>query len=113
MGADHRERVFRNLVYRFDKHGSTCPQAINDRAVMDDLMAHVDRLAHQRQQFLNDCYGAINASTKTARISEPQVHWPRSLETAIGNRYEVDAVSTNPYSHTGNHSTRRSSSRSV
>jgi len=68
-GKDYRP-VVRNFVELVDEHGAHAAQPINDEAVVDDLMANVDRRAKPLQRELDDLDGAIDARAETAWCSD-------------------------------------------
>ncbi len=64
---DHGLRRRWDLVQLVHKNGTFCPESINYKAVMNDLVPHVDGSAILGQGQLDDLDGAINPGAKTAR----------------------------------------------
>jgi hypothetical protein len=67
---DHRLVRGRDLVELLHKNGTFGPQAIDDEAVVHDLVADVDRSAELLQGQLDDLDGPIDTGAETARGSE-------------------------------------------
>jgi hypothetical protein len=60
----------RHFVKLLDEHRAELAQAVHDVAVVDHLVAHVDRRAEQLQRPFDDVDGAIDAGAEAAGIGE-------------------------------------------
>src|SRR3546814_6463737 len=58
------------LVEFVDEYGALGGQAVDDEAIMDDLVPHIDRRAVLRQRPFDDLDGTIDAGTEAARGSQ-------------------------------------------
>src|SRR5439155_19672362 len=74
MRAEHHRGTVRDGVELLDEHGTLALQIIDDKAVVDDLVAHVDRRAELRERLLYDRDRAVNAGAVSAPIGEQNVH---------------------------------------
>ena len=83
MGAENRDRAFRDLVHLFDETRTARLQAFDDPFVVDDLVAHVDRRPVQGQRPFHDIDCAFHASTEATRLG--QQHAQRSLRHCSGS----------------------------
>ncbi len=71
MGGKHDRRVgVGNLVQLFDEHRALLAQAVHDIAVVDDLVAHIDRLAVHGERPLDRVDGAHHPGAKAARRAQ-------------------------------------------
>ena len=77
-GEDHRT-VGRAVGQLLDEHRAARAQTVDDEAVVDDLVAHVDRRAPFVQRHLDDLDGAVDAGAEAARGREMERqgsgHW--------------------------------------
>jgi len=73
VGAEDDRRAIGNLVQFFDEHGPALAQVIDDKAVVDNFMAHVNRRAEQLQRPFHDADGAIDAGAETAWVGQMNV----------------------------------------
>jgi hypothetical protein len=55
------------VVQLFHKNGTFSPQGINDKSVVNDLMAHIDRGAIFGQSQFDDLNGSVHAGAESAR----------------------------------------------
>src|SRR3546814_18013355 len=58
------------LVEFVDEYGALGGQAVDDEAIMDDLVPHIDRRAVLRQRPFDDLDGTIDAGTEAERGSQ-------------------------------------------
>ena len=68
MCTEDDGRCVRDFIQLFDEYGTARAQVFDDKAVVYDLVAHIDGGAEQFNGALNDLDGAINARTEAARI---------------------------------------------
>ena len=68
--AEHRHRARRHLGQFLDEHRALRPQRVDDVAVVDDLVAHIDRRAVAIERALDDLDRADHAGAKTAGLGE-------------------------------------------
>jgi hypothetical protein len=74
MSAENGNRVRGNLGKVLDKMRAFGLQALHHVLVVHDLVAHVDRRTVLLQGALDDLDGTDHAGTKTARLSEYDLH---------------------------------------
>ena len=74
VGGENQDRAVRHFANLFDKNRPTLAQAIDDVAIMDNLVTNVDRRAVQRQRVFDNADSAVNAGAKTARVSQQDLH---------------------------------------
>jgi hypothetical protein len=74
MGAENRDRAVRNLFQLLDEAGALGLQAVDDMAVMDDFVPHIDRRPEFLQGALDNLDGADDARTEAARLSQDHLH---------------------------------------
>ena len=67
MGREDHRPVVGNLVELVDEHRAQLAQAIDDEAVVDDLVADIDRRAELLERQLDDLDRAVDAGAKSAR----------------------------------------------
>ena len=72
MGAEDDGTVGRAVVQLLDEDGPLVAQAVDDVAVMDDLVAHVDGRAPFLERHLHDLDGAVDARAEAARRGQIQ-----------------------------------------
>ena len=70
MGRKDHRPIRRALIEFLDEDRPERTQALDDMAVMDDLMPHEDRRAVLFQRAFNDLDGAIHPGTEAARRGE-------------------------------------------
>jgi hypothetical protein len=70
VGGENHRRAGRNLVELVDEDGALPLQAVYHVAVVDDLVAHVDRGAVFRQRQLDDPDRPVDAGAEAARSGE-------------------------------------------
>ena len=70
VGAEHHRRAIGHLVEFFDKDCALGLEAIDHEAVVDDLVADIDRRAVALQRQLDDLDRAVHPGAKTARRGE-------------------------------------------
>ena len=70
MGGKDHGTVIGAIVQFLDEDGALGFQALDDVAVVDDLVADVDRPAVPGQRGLNDGDGAVDAGAESARVGE-------------------------------------------
>ncbi len=69
-GKDHGRVGIRDFVQFFDEDGALGPERFHHEAVMDDLVAHIDRRAIFGERQLDDLDGTVDAGAKAARRRE-------------------------------------------
>ena len=67
MGREDHRAVVGNLVELIDEHRAELAQPVDDEAVVDDFMAHIDGRAEPLERELDDLDRAVDAGTKAAR----------------------------------------------
>ena len=72
-GEDHRLVGLRDFVELLDEDGALRLQAVDDVAVVDDLVADIDRRAEFLERQLDDLDGAVDAGAEAARRAEQDV----------------------------------------
>ena len=65
-GENDRPSV-RHLVQLLDENRSQPAQPVDDEAVMDDFVAHIDRRAEALDRQLDDLDGAVDPGAEAAR----------------------------------------------
>lgn len=70
MRREHHDGAGGRLVQFVDEHGALAAQILDHVAVVDDLVAHVDRRAMQLERALDDVDGAIHAGTEATRLRQ-------------------------------------------
>src|SRR5258708_39475497 len=63
---NHRP-IVRHLIELVDEHSAKAAQAIDDEAIVDDLMPHIDGRSEALECKLDDLDGPIDSGAKTAR----------------------------------------------
>ena len=63
-----------HLVQLFHEDRPALLQVVDDEAVVDHFMAHVDRCAQRFDGALDDLDGAVDAGAETTGIGEQDVH---------------------------------------
>src|SRR5204863_9257597 len=66
MRAEHHHRSVRHLIELVDEHRASLGELGHDVAVMDDLLAHVDRRTQLLQRQPHDVDGTDHAGTEAA-----------------------------------------------
>jgi hypothetical protein len=74
VGAEDHRGVGRHLVEIVDEHGAESAQPLHHEAVVNDLVAHVDRGTEQLERSLDDLDGTIHAGAEAARVREQDLH---------------------------------------
>ena len=74
MGTEDDGGAIRYFGQLVDENRTARAQAIDDKTVVNDFMAHVDRRAERFQRTLDDLDGAIDSGTEPARIGEQDIH---------------------------------------
>src|SRR6185295_3738356 len=82
MGTEDRDHTERHLRKIFHEASALCLQALNNIAVVHDLVAHVDRRSILRESPLDDLDGADDASTVAARLRQDDLHASPNPEDA-------------------------------
>ncbi len=70
MGREHHGPVVGNLVELVDEHRAQIAQAIDDEAIVDDLVADVDRRAELLERELDDLDRAVDSGAESARSGD-------------------------------------------
>jgi hypothetical protein len=73
MRRKYDRSAVRYIVQLFDKDRSHAAQAVNHKAVVDDLMPDIDRRAVAIERDLDDLDRSIDAGAKAARGSDNDV----------------------------------------
>src|SRR5258708_38265749 len=68
---NHRP-IVRHLIELVDEHSAKPAQAIDDEAIVDDLMPHIDGRSEALECKLDDLDGPIDSAAKTARGREEE-----------------------------------------
>ncbi len=79
MGAEDHCRSVRHRVELVDEYRAETAQPLDDKPVVHDLVAHVDRRAEKLDGPLDDVDRAIHACAEAARIGEQHFHADDSL----------------------------------
>ncbi len=74
MGAEHGHRTIGHFIELFDESRPFAFQRLDDMAVMNDLVAHIDRLAELLERAFNDVDGTHDTGAKTPRLSKNNAH---------------------------------------
>ena len=74
MRRKHDMAAVGNLIQILNKNGALCLQTVDDKAVVDYFVPHIDRAATLFERKFDDLDGAVYACTKTARGSEQEFH---------------------------------------
>ena len=77
VGGEHHRRVVRHLVQLLDENGALALQALHHEAVVDDLVAHIDRGAVLADRLLDDLDGAVHPGAEAARAGKQDVQASR------------------------------------
>jgi hypothetical protein len=72
---DHWRSGFWNFVQLLHKYGAFGLQGFDDVAIVDDLMAHVDRGAEALERQLDNLYGAVHAGAEATRCGQENGKW--------------------------------------
>jgi hypothetical protein len=67
MGREHQRTVGRAVLHLFDEHRAHPSQALDHMAVVDDLVAHIDRRAVLGDGALDDLDGPLDSGAEPAR----------------------------------------------
>ncbi|MNV28603.1 hypothetical protein D3C71_1198000 [compost metagenome] len=70
VGREHDDGARGRVVQFIDEDRALGAQVFHHIAVVDDLMAHVDRGAMQFDRALDDVDGAVHAGTEAARLGQ-------------------------------------------
>jgi len=74
MGLKNDSRAGWNLIEFINEYGAHPPQARHDMIVMNNFMAHVDWGSKLVESTLNDLNRTIDASAKSARLCQHDLH---------------------------------------
>jgi hypothetical protein len=74
MGGEHDRALGRALVQFFDEDRAQASQPIHHVAIMDNLMAHIDRRAPFREGPLDNLDRPFDAGAKAARRRKQHFH---------------------------------------
>ena len=69
----HYWRAIRHIVQGFDENGPLGPQFINNKAVVDDFVPHIDRRSIFLECAVNNQDGAVDTGTKAPRRGDQEV----------------------------------------
>ena len=67
MSGKHDRPVVRHLVELVDEHRAEVSQAVDDEAVVDDFVPHIDRRAEALERELDDLDRPVDAGAEAAR----------------------------------------------
>jgi hypothetical protein len=87
MRAENGDRTDGHFREMLDEPCAFRAQALDDMAVVNDFVPHVDGRAKLRQRLLDDVDGADHAGAETARLGEHHAHGSelsRASNTTIG-----------------------------
>src|SRR6476646_9004696 len=98
MSGKYDRTVVRNFVELVDEHGADRLQPIHHEAIMDDLVAHIDRRSEPLERQLDDLDRAIHAGAEASRrgdedmqgrsVQHPDRACKPSLAAVEGGSYE-------------------------
>ena len=74
VGGKHHRAVVGNFIELIDEHRAQIAQAVDDEAVVDDLVAHEDRRAEPFERELDDLDRAVDARTEATGGSDQDAH---------------------------------------
>src|SRR5690606_35163348 len=74
VGAEDHGGAVGHLVQLLDEDRAALLEIVHDVAVVDDLVAHVDRRAERLDRTLDDLDRAIDAGAEATGIGEEDVH---------------------------------------
>ena len=77
-------RAGRHLVGLVDEHGALGAEVLDDGAVVDDLVADVDRRPVQLERPLDHRDGAGHARAEAARLGKDHPHAPPLVSVSLG-----------------------------
>jgi hypothetical protein len=75
-----------NLGQLVDEHRAQCAQALDDVAVVHDLVAHVDRRTVLHQRAFDDLDRAHHAGAKSAGLGQDYLHRHPSFRPNVRSR---------------------------
>ena len=84
MGAEDGHGARRHVLQRLDETRAFRLERFDDVAIVNDLVAHVDRSAMLGQRPLDDIDRPNDAGAKPARLSKNDLHPPHLLAEASG-----------------------------
>src|SRR5436190_2352027 len=67
MGGEHHRTAIRYLIQLLDEYRPQSAKPVNDKAIVDDFMAHIDRRPEPLDRQFNNLDGAVDAGAKSAR----------------------------------------------
>ena len=73
MGREDHRAVVGHLVELVDEHRAQLAQPVDDEAVVDDLVADIDRRAEPLERQLDDLDRAVDAGAEAARGGDQHV----------------------------------------
>src|SRR5258706_3794956 len=83
MRAEHRHRAVRNLIELLDEACTFALERFHDMTIVDNLVAHIDRLAILLQRALDDVDGAYDAGAEAAWLGKNDAHTQGFLWSAL------------------------------
>ncbi len=89
VGREHHRPVVGNLVELVDEHRAELAQAIDDKAVVDDLVADVDRRSELLERQLDDLDRAVDAGAESARRGDQHVKGRQFIQGAGHVRHRL------------------------
>jgi hypothetical protein len=76
---ENQRGVIRYFAEFLDENGTLGTQIVDDIAVMDDFMPHVNGRAEQIERPIDDFDGSVDAGTESAGIGQLDFHTVSSL----------------------------------
>src|SRR6185312_5772470 len=70
VGGEHHRCAGGNLVELLDENRSLALERLDDVAVMNDLMAHIDRRTESLEAALDDLHRALDSGAEAARTGK-------------------------------------------
>ena len=70
MGTENNDTVVRHLVQFVYEQRATRAQVIHDKAIVNNLVAHIDGCPEHFQGSIDDIDGAIHSGTESARVRQ-------------------------------------------
>ena len=89
VGREHHRPVVGHLVELVDEHRAQLAQAIDDEAVVDDLVADVDRRAVLLERELDDLDRAVDSGAESARRGDQNVKGRQFIQGAGHVRHRL------------------------
>ena len=79
MSTEYDNGVVGYFIELIDKNSAPIPEVINDKAVVDNLMTHINRTPKHLKCAIDNINGAIDTGAEATWISQQYVHIYRLL----------------------------------